>query len=85
MVFEWNGDNDGPPPTSDIQATFDTVAKEFPGAEVVASTFDNFTQHLVQHTSGLPVLTREIGNTWMYGVPSDPWKVVQMRAVRRAL
>ena len=81
LVFEWNGDNDGPPPIDDIESTFASVAKEFPGAKVISSTFDEFTRLLPGHTQGLPVLSKEIGDTWMYGVPSDPYAVAQMRAV----
>lgn len=59
LVFEWNGDNAGPPTVDDMVSTFAAVAKEFPGAQVVASTFDNFTQHLmVRHVKprALPFL-----------------------------
>jgi hypothetical protein len=34
--------------------------------------------------SALPVFTGEIGDTWVYGVQSDPYKVAAMRAISRA-
>ena len=47
---------------------------------------DNFTQHLLPllHTSALPVITKEMGDTWVYGCPSDPQKVARMRVINRA-
>ena len=32
----------------------------------------------------LPVITHEVGDTWMYGAPSDPLKMAQHRALQRA-
>ena len=33
------------------------------------------------YRSNLPVVTQEIGDTWIYGVPSDPVKVARYREV----
>jgi hypothetical protein len=38
---------------------------------------------LVAHSEGLPIITDEIGDTWLYGVPSDPWKNVAFREMSR--
>ena len=54
------------------------LANLFPNAKIVASTFDNFTQHilpLANDADSVPVMTQEMGDTWVYGVPSDPQKV----------
>jgi len=32
----------------------------------------------------LPVVTAEVGDTWIYGVPSDPLKMAQNREIQRA-
>ncbi len=32
----------------------------------------------------LPLVTSEVGDTWIYGVPSDPQKVSRMRVINRA-
>ena len=53
------------------------------GAEVVASTYDSyfipFLKTLDDPVAGaaikLPVLEREHGDSWVYGVASDPLKV----------
>jgi len=55
----------------------------FPGAEEVASSFDEFlvgaAEYVNQNPSSLPILTGEIGDTWVYGCASDPKKVTEMK------
>ena len=58
-----------------VIGNYETVRGQFPGASVVASTFDAFTKVLATVKSSLPVVTGEIGDTWMMGVPSDPAKM----------
>lgn len=84
LVTDWNGDNAGPFDAITYVQHFDAIQKEFPNAQIVASTFDNFTQHLEAVRSFLPVVTSEIGDTWIYGCPSDPHKLATLRAMNRA-
>ena len=53
---------------SDIFAFY---AREFPDAEIVASSFEEYFEHLEEVASrlDLPVLTEEIGDSWVYGEP----------------
>ena len=86
LVYNWNGDNDGPSAkASDYATRWSEISKVFPNAEVVASTFDNFTQHLETAKDRLPIVTAEVGDTWVYGAPSDPQKVSRMKVVNREL
>ena len=48
-----------------------------------ASTFDNFTSLLPPYHDAIPVISQEIGDTWIYGTPSDPVKHATMRAMMR--
>jgi len=74
MVFAWRGDNAGPPDSvEEIIDNFADIQKAFPGAAVFASTFDNFTQHVVGNASlygALPTITSEIADTWLHGAAS---------------
>ncbi len=61
-------DNSGPPESvEEVLSYFDIARWQFPGAEVVASTFDNFTAQLATIRSQLPVVTSEVGYTWIMG------------------
>jgi hypothetical protein len=74
LVFAWRGDNAGPPDSvAEIEADFSTVRTTFPGAVVFSSTFDNFTSLLTPAvTAALPIVTSELGDTWIHGAGSDP-------------
>lgn len=52
-----------------IHEVFNITRTNFPGADVFASTFDNYTQRLVEAapTLNLPVVTSELGDTWVWG------------------
>lgn len=76
IVFDWRGDNAGPPLSVDeVVADFKSIAATFPGAEIVASTLDDFTALLTPAvTAQLPVIEAELGDTWLFGSASDPLK-----------
>ena len=85
LVYNWNGDNAGPFEASEYEAAWDQLRRDFPNAKnIVASTLDNFTQHLDSVRDKLPIIQAEIGDTWIYGVPSDPQKVSRMAAMEKA-
>src|SRR4051812_17336373 len=54
-----------------------------PGAEVHASTWDEFVPYMQAARSALPVVSDEIGDTWIHGCQSDPIKLAQFRAASR--
>ena len=87
LVTVWNHDNAGPMSKEAYVSAFEAIQKEFPNATVFASSFDGWLAAL--EASGqadtLPTLSQEIGDSWIYGVPSDPKKVAMSRAYDRAL
>jgi hypothetical protein len=63
--------------------------QRFRAAEVQASTLDAFARALARQRSaagGVPVVTAEIGDPWLFGAASDPQKVAAYRRLlsRRA-
>lgn len=84
LAYDWRGDNAGPPTSvSEVKSSFDTVRKAFPGAKVIASTLDAFASELEKVKDALPLVTGEIGDSWIWGVGSDPVKTQMMRAINR--
>lgn len=85
LCTEFRTDNSGPPTSTDeVLASLDAVRNEYPQASVFASTFDAFVQDVLPVKDQLPVITHEVGDTWIYGVPSDPLKMSQNREIQRA-
>jgi hypothetical protein len=88
VVFDWRGDNAGPwDNVGEAYADWASISKTFPGAAIYASTFDNFTALLQDPAvqALLPVVTSEIGDTWLHGAGSDPLKTARARVAQRVL
>lgn len=83
LAFAHTGDNLGPPPASGILQSFEACRAASPGALVKASTLDAFARKLLQHRDELPIVTDEIGDTWIHGGASDPYKIAAYRALCR--
>ena len=83
LAFAHTGDNRGPQDAEQVLEAFEEVRARVPGARVVASTMDAFARALLEHRSDLPVVTGEIGDTWIHGVGSDPAKISRYRELCR--
>lgn len=77
------GDNDGPPSTDDVVATWTLLRGMFPGASIRAASLDDVADVLRPVADDLPVVTAEIGDTWIQGVGADPPKVAAFRETCR--
>lgn len=83
LAFAHTGDNYGPQTAKQARAEFARLRRRWPGARVVASTLDAFAERLLTIKEQLPVVTGEIGDTWIHGVGSDPRKVSAFRELGR--
>lgn len=83
IYFAHSNDNEGPQSPEAVHAVFAALRRRLPGAEPVASTMDAFAARLLTIRDHLPVVTQEIGDTWIHGVGSDPQKVAAFRALLR--
>ncbi|MGW5193414.1 DUF5054 domain-containing protein [Kribbella sp. NPDC004138] len=77
------GDNLGPPPLAEIEELFQGLQANYPGARIVASTLDQFAQAVLAARAELPVVTDEIGDSWIHGAASDPIQTARLRALLR--
>lgn len=98
LCQSWMGDNAGPPPGKgslplDVEQGVTIVSAHwrayrwmFPEATSIAgSSFEPFFAALNASAAreSLPVFTGETGDTWVYGVASDPYKVAALRMMQR--
>lgn len=83
LMAAFKGDNQGPPFADEAMLWVNTVSKEFPDSDIQVSTFDNFVAEIMQYRDKLPLVTEEIGDTWLQGVSTDPWKSQAFREVMR--
>jgi len=81
--IEVRADNSGPHTIAEIQAMYAKLRTRYPGAEIVAATMNDVAAAVDQARNRLPVVTGEVGDTWIYGCGSDPIKVARYREVAR--
>lgn len=81
----WRQDNQGPHAGPEALAIFHGVQAAFPNATVHGSdAFDDFVLAIEPYISTLPVVTAEIGDSWIHGASADLKKVAMFRAIARA-
>ena len=80
---EVRNDNSGPHTTEEIAAIYAKLRAQFPGATITAATMSDVAAAVEAYRERLPVVTGEIGDTWIYGIPSDPPKVARYREMAR--
>eukprot|EP00731_Ephydatia_muelleri_P008681 Em0004g1019a len=83
LAFAIRGDNSGPPSADEVKRNYALLKGYFPSANIVAAGYDTFVTQLMSFKSQLPVFSGEIGDTWIHGTASDPWKTAQTREISR--
>jgi Domain of unknown function (DUF5054) len=76
-------DNSGPHTPEEIAATYAALHRQFPNARVVPTSLTEIANVVAPHNNAMPVVTEEIGDTWIHGCASDPLKVSRYREVVR--
>jgi len=72
LYFAHTHDNFGPPKLEEVKALYDQLQRDYPGADIVASTMDAYAEKLHEVKHRLPIITEEIGDSWIHGAASDP-------------
>jgi len=83
VAVEMRDDNAGPHTLEEIRSIFADLKRQFPKATIRASNLTDIANAVEPYRSALPVLTQEIGDTWIYGVSSDPVKLARYREILR--
>jgi hypothetical protein len=76
-------DNHGPPIATEVGNAFKGLRDKYPQAEICAGRLDDFAVELNSIKHSLPVVTEEIGDSWIHGVASDPAKVSRFLELQR--
>jgi len=83
LGFAHTQDNIGPQTVPQVIEARRALSHQHPGARLVASTLDAFGGEVWARRESLPVVTDEIGDSWIHGVGSDPQKLARFRALQR--
>ena len=77
------GDNMDPWTAVEVRDAFSRLKEQFPNAEIFGSSMNAYAHSLQSIKEKLPIVTEEIGDTWVYGCGSDPKKVAAFRELSR--
>ena len=77
------GDNSGPHTPAEIAKIYADLSGQFPNAKITGTNLTEIANAVEPFRHNLPVITQEIGDTWIYGVASDPVKVARYREIAR--
>lgn len=78
----FTSDNHGPHTKEQIAEIYTSIKNRFPKAEIVASSLDDVAKDIELNCGDkLPVITQEIGDSWIWGIASDPKKIAEFRTL----
>lgn len=83
LYFAHTHDNHGPSSVDQIEQQFSQLRGTYPDAVIEASTLDRYAEKLWEKRSLLPVVEQEIGDSWIHGAASDPYKIACYRELLR--
>ena len=83
IAVEVRDDNSGPHTLEEVHKIYSDLRAQYPGADVRAANLTEIANAIQPYRSQLPVFTQEIGDTWIYGVASDPIKLARYRELLR--
>jgi hypothetical protein len=76
-------DDSGPHTIEEVRETYSTLGSRFPNAQITPTNLTEMANAVEPYRSSVPVVTGEIGDTWIHGIASDPLKVARYREVAR--
>jgi hypothetical protein len=76
-------DDSGPHTLQEIHETYSALGGQFPNAQITPTDLTEIANAVEPYRGSLPVVTGEIGDTWIHGVASDPLKLARYREVAR--
>jgi hypothetical protein len=84
LLWQLVGDNMEVPSEADVRAAWTAAAARFPGATLRTGRMDDWAgDDLRARAASLPVVTGEIGDSWIHGTGTDPWKTQRLRTLLR--
>lgn len=78
-------DNVGPQEPGIIEEIITEVNKESPNSKVIIGSLDDFYYELSQYSLNIPVIRKDLADSWIHGVGTYPREVSRLRALRNDL
>ena len=85
LALQHTSDNVGPQRADAIQGLLLAARASFPKARVTIGSLDDFARALSELKPRLPVVRKDLADTWIHGIGSMPSEVSRLRALRNRL
>ena len=82
VYFAHTGDNLGPQSSQAIINEYEKIRSLYPNCDIKVATIDDLAKRVCA-LSDLPIVEKEIGDTWIHGAGTDPQKLSRYRAMLR--
>lgn len=83
VYFAHTDDNIGPQSLEQIEELYEKLHLQFPDMEITAANMEDVAEAVIPFAKEFPVISSEIGDTWIHGTGSDPKKVSEYRHLLR--
>lgn len=83
VCFAHTNDNLGPQSIDEVQQIYALLQKQYPEAIIRAGDLNDLASAVLNDIEQLPIITSEIGDTWIHGTGTDPAKVFWFREMLR--
>ncbi len=84
VMFAHTNDNMGPQSEDEIISIYENLQKKYPSAQIVAGNLNDVADIVLTIKDKLPIIKKEIGDTWIHGASSDPQKMSCYKGLLRA-
>ncbi len=81
IAINFTGDNHGPHSYEQVKNIYASLRQRYPKAQIIPASFSDIAPELVTIKDQLPVVTSEIGDTWIYGYGGAPIRMARYRAL----
>ena len=83
VSINFTNDNKGPHTIERVKSIYAELRRRYPNAEITASSLNAVAADAATMRDRMPVLTSEIGDTWIYGYGSSPLRMSKYRELSR--
>lgn len=81
IAINFTGDNHGPHNYEQVKSIYADLRKRYPNARLAGASFNEIALDLSDIRKSLPIVTAEIGDTWIYGYGGSPVRMAKFRAL----
>lgn len=81
LYFDHTLDNHGAPSPQKVLDKFSKIQEQYPDYEITAGTMDDFAEIIWEVREKLPVFEGEMGDSWIHGSATDPYKSASLRTL----